>query len=553
MRTLPEAFDMEKQLADKYIYQYMDRIFGFALDKLHTIDGARELASDIVYEVYRSFLKADSIVNIDGYVYRIARNVYAHYIGSLAHGRNFVSIDGMVIAAPEDTTAEEAETEQILRREIGYLSQRQRTVIYMHYYEKRTVAEIADKLKISQGTVKWHLSDARSRLKEGINMNINEQNTQLNPIRFTHMGHSGSPGANGDTNAMFDTRLKQNIAWACYSEPKTLEEIARAVGVPQVYVSDDLKKLVEYAYIDRLDNTSEPKYRTNMLLYDGRDKADLSQIYSDVAQFICDKYLPKLFEEFENDKEHWGISCDGGDINFLKYSVVMLAVRRLILFDEGFEKEFEKYTVKRPDGGDFIAHANVEDDISITAERPNPYWCCGYMTRGINEAPAEEAFESISVDCRYTDRSGGWQDNLQEDWQKLTKFIRSGKGALSQEGYKRLCDKGYLYEDRVQPAVMRVKSSQDIASAFYDILNEKIAVPDEVADFARKMDEMVINENKKHFPQHMHKTLECYYSNCLGSGMMIPKVIEILLERGVLRPLSEIQKKAALSVLCIIG
>ena len=102
---------MEKQLADKYIYQYMDRIFGFALDKLHTIDCARELASDIVYEVYRSFLKADSIVNIDGYVYRIARNVYAHYIDSLARGRNFVSIDGMAIAAPEDTTAEEAETE----------------------------------------------------------------------------------------------------------------------------------------------------------------------------------------------------------------------------------------------------------------------------------------------------------------------------------------------------------------------------------------------------------------------------------------------------------
>ncbi len=548
MRTLPEAFDMEKQLADKYIYQYMDRIFGFALDKLHTIDGARELASDIVYEVYRSFLKADGIVNVDGYVYRIARNVYAHYIDSLSRGRNFVSIDGMVIAAPEDTSAEETETEEMLRREIGYLSQRQRTVIYMHYYEKRSVTEIADKLKISQGTVKWHLSDARSRLKEGITMNLGEQNTQLNPIIFTNMGHSGSPGANGDTNDMFDTRLKQNIAWACYREPKTLKEIARAVGVPQVYVSDDLKKLVEYAYIDRLDNTNDPKYRTNMLLYDGRDKADFSQIYSDAAQFICDKYLPKVFEAFENDKDHWGLSCDGGDLNFLKYSVVMLAVRRLILFAD---EMFEKYTVKRPDGGDFIAHANVEDDISITVEQPNPYWCCGYMTRGINDAPAEEIFESISVDCRYTDRKGGWQDNLQEDWQQLTKFIRYGKDALSQEGYKRLCDKGYLYEDRVQPAVMRIKCSEDIVSAFFSGLNDKIAVPNEVTEFSRKMDERVINENKKHFPQHMHETLECYYSNCLGSGIMIPKVIEILLDRGELRPLSEIQKKTTLSVLCI--
>ena len=66
---------MEKTMADKLIFQYMNKIFGFALDKLRNIDQARELASDITCEVYGSFLKADNIANIDGYVYRIARNV----------------------------------------------------------------------------------------------------------------------------------------------------------------------------------------------------------------------------------------------------------------------------------------------------------------------------------------------------------------------------------------------------------------------------------------------------------------------------------------------
>lgn len=91
---------MDKPTSDKLIFQYMNKIFGFALEKLRNIDQAQELASDIICEVYGSFLKADNIANIDGYVYRIARNVYARYIVNLQNGRRFISIDEM-IPAPE--------------------------------------------------------------------------------------------------------------------------------------------------------------------------------------------------------------------------------------------------------------------------------------------------------------------------------------------------------------------------------------------------------------------------------------------------------------------
>lgn len=268
---------MNKQTADKWILLYVDKIFGFALNKTHNIDQARELDSDITCEVYSSFLKTDFIANPDGYVYRISRNVYSHYIEGLQSGRQFVSIDTVTVAAPEraDDNDDEREMFELLRREIGFLSERQRSVIYLHYYEKRTVAEIARRLHISQGTVKWHLSDARTKLKEGITMNCsenNKENLDLAPIIFTNMGHSGCCFGS-DTQDMFDSRLKMNIAWACYREPKTLPEIARAVGVPQVYAADVLAKLVEYAYIDKLDNTKDPKYRTNMLLNDLRRAA----------------------------------------------------------------------------------------------------------------------------------------------------------------------------------------------------------------------------------------------------------------------------------------
>ena len=211
---------MDKQTADKKIFEYRDKIFGFALDKVKNIDQAQELASDIIYEVYRSFLKPAEIANLDGYVYRISRNVWAKYVHNLETGRQFEDISTMEIAAPAQDDDDDERMKLILRREIGYLSQRQRVIIYMFYYDKLSVNEIARRLEISAGTVKWHLSDAREKLKEGIDMNI-EKDLEINPIYFKDMGHCGYTGSKGDTADYFDSSIRMNIAWACYHEPKT--------------------------------------------------------------------------------------------------------------------------------------------------------------------------------------------------------------------------------------------------------------------------------------------------------------------------------------------
>ncbi len=530
---------MDKKAADRYIFGYRNKIFGFAMEKMRSIDRAQELASDIIYEVYRSFLRTEDIVNTDGYVYRIACNVYARYIRKLRASRETLSIDEAVIAAPEDTSREE-EMYELLRREIGYLSERQRSVIVMHYYDKLSVADIAHRLNISQGTVKWHLSDARTRLKEGINMNCTNNILELNPIIFTDMGHSGSSGSSGDTSDMFDTRLKMNIAWACYHEPKTLEEIARSVGVPQVYAADELKKLVEYAYIDKLDNSKNPKFRTNMIITDGRTEQNVEDLLDKAAEYLCDSFLPAVFEKFEADPRHFGLTCDGDDMNYLRYDLLMLAVRAL-----NININWDKWLVQRPDGGRFTAFAVVQDDISLKRSKKNyPYSACGYMTRSSEEI----GYESISVNCRYSDRKIDWRDNLSSDWEELVKFMDGGRDALSPEEYKRLCDKGYLYEDRVQPAVLR---TEDADRSFAKI---PIEIPENVKEYGEYLDDMIYERNKMSYPVHMQRAFrETVSAGCLGAGTMIPRITEKLLERGVLKPLTDVQRKAVFSVLCIRG
>ena len=89
---------MDKSMVDGIMVEYVPKIFGFAFSKLTNTDKAEELASRITYDVYVSLLNASDIHNIAGYVYRVARNVYARFVDEETRGR-YYSLDNMKISS----------------------------------------------------------------------------------------------------------------------------------------------------------------------------------------------------------------------------------------------------------------------------------------------------------------------------------------------------------------------------------------------------------------------------------------------------------------------
>ncbi len=539
---------MNKEDADKLILQYRERIYGFSLGKLLNIAQADELASEIICQVYIAFLNTETIANTDGYVYRIASNVYSRYIQYLSDRRRTENIDGMDIPF-YDSYSHDTDREDLLalRKEISYLSQRQRTILYLHYYEKLTAAKIAEKLGISSGTVKWHLSDARSNLKEGLIMTERKTNLTVNPVKFIGMGFHGDPGNTKGTAGMFDSRLKQNIAWLCYWEPRTLEEISRNLSVPTAYVADELEKLVAFGYIDQLDNSKNPKYRTNMMITDIRiAPAALpytsQSLYKEAAKKLIDTYFAPLFKLFEEDSNHFGLRHVTNDLNFMKYSLLILGVKALSYKDTS--EEYSRLMVKRPDGGNFIAYATISDDCQ-QKDYPNwPYWASGWMMRGADH------WYSLQLDCAYTDRPGDWQDNRLEDWEYLAQFIKTGcdPEKLPLEAYKRLCDKGYIQEGRVQ-VVTAPALTRDFASYLSPYTASLKGNLDSITDYHREIDEKMFRLEEGRFPKHMEPLVRLSNTNMLASNNFVPYLLEELLAQGLLNPLDQVQKKAALSIL----
>lgn len=545
---------MNKTQADRLILQYQTRIFGFAMSKLHSYIEAEELAADIISEVYCSFLAAEKINHPSSYVYRIACNVYAKRIQRLTC-INIVDISDAVLPYHDDTQEhlEQNETVQQLRSAIGFLSDRQRTIVYLHYYKKMAVAEIAKVLGISPGTVKWHLSDTRSTLKEELIMTSQTIELNVNPIRFTSMGHDGSAGTTGDTKDMFDTRLKQNIAWSCYFKPHSIEEIARTLGVPSVYIADNVQKLEMYGYLDRLDHSKNPKFRTNMVLLDARIPNQTQPLYLEAAKKLCDQLYPSIFDTFDQSEDNWGFSCDMNDKNFMKYTLVMLCTRYLFYHGDAGKKAemwrefYRRYAVKRPDGGNFIAHATVNDDCHLSSEhKENSYAFCGYMQRD-NTDPG---ILNEQYNCRFADRTMDWRDNRPEDWSMLYRYIanQNDKSVLKPEEYKRLCDKGYLADDKVQ-IMTYICSEIPTWDHIEQLLHDKCTVPQSILDYSLYFDSTMFALQKDQYPKHIQPIIRQYCTDALGNGEIIPYVIEEMLYRGMLQPLTAAQKKTVFSIL----
>lgn len=539
---------------DKLTVEYQKKIFGFAMEKTQDITEAEEIAADIVYEVYKSLLAADDIANIDGYVYRIARNVFAKFLDKRSRQKNLNMLDiPYAVYEKGFDRLEDEEVYQSIRREIGLLSERQRVIIYMYYYDNVSIKEIAAKLNISSGTVKWHLSDARANLKEEMVM-ARKDNLSVNPIKFVSMGHSGAPGSSGDTSNMFDTRLKQNIAWSCYYKAKNIEEIARELQVPIAYIEGELKKLVTWGYIDQVDKSNNPKYLTNMYITDIRDnlfEKEINKIYEEAAKYLCNNFYKEILERFDTSEDNWGFECPDQDKNFMKYNLVMLIHKNMITH---FGESWDRFAVKRPDGGHFISYVAVTDDcnhssnIAKNLEKNQGHWFCGYMFR---QAYREDILKMqvLQGDCEYCDRTGGWVDNKNIHWDYLYKYIenKGDKTKMKPEEYKVIFEKGYVVNEQVQVMVFKC-SGENLEDAMDRQIKKYIKVNQNIADFEECMNEKLYLAEKKRFPERLADMVR-FHCSILGDGALIPFIIEELLEQGILKPLTDIQRKSVFTII----
>jgi RNA polymerase sigma-70 factor (ECF subfamily) len=153
-----------------------ERILNFIAARVGSREDAEDITEEVFLKVYRKLpdFKWQG-VNIETWIYKIARNaVIDHHRKQVKH-KNNVDLDSVENTAKDENQADpllmllDDEDQIKLYGALSKLSPSDQYLIYYKYFEELSVSEIAIRLKLSETNVSTKLYRLRKRILELIN------------------------------------------------------------------------------------------------------------------------------------------------------------------------------------------------------------------------------------------------------------------------------------------------------------------------------------------------------------------------------------------------
>ncbi len=267
---------MTRERAAELISENLKTVYAWALSRVSDKFDAEDLAGDIVDAAIANADKLRDDRAFYGWFWQLARNTYKTYLAKKQK----------TPAAPLDDSAgnipaEMPETDgraESLRREIAFLSENYRKCTVDYYFNDLSVKEISEKYAISRDMVKYYLFKTRKILKEGIPMERQFGEKSFNPsdVAIFMMCLKSVPATYSDF--ICGRKLPAQIVSSAYYSPMKLEELSVELGIPTVYLEDEVKLLQKYNLLCEKNG----KFRSNIMQID--------------IPFL-ERYYKKVFEE----------------------------------------------------------------------------------------------------------------------------------------------------------------------------------------------------------------------------------------------------------------
>lgn len=534
---------MNYQQAEQTVAKYIRKLYCYALKKTANLQDAEDLAQEITLRLYSALLVKE-IYNLDAFVWRLAHNQLVNYYRGKARCSIGVSFDELesVMHSDEELSDNliEKETVKKLQYEIAYLSKTQREIVIMYYYEGKKQEEIAARLELPLGTVKWHLFNARAEIKKGMETMRNVSDLKFNPIKFSGAGVSGSVGTMGGPFNFFRSILTQNIAYSVYHEAKTINEIADCIGVSPVYVEGEAEFLEEYGLLTKKGD----KYLANMIIEEtNEDTGELvrlnEEIYSKAAKLIANELFDELMRsDLLNSNQ---LYYPDRDKNFLAWGLVPFLLAQST---EGFEEKitFEEVATIRKDGANNITIAYIADE---NAPKHKYYesmskWF-GPMWNGVHNGSDNMLLWQVNSEWsnREIDFDSYSREIIERDIKLLCRFVRGD--VLSSDELAYMVQKGYIRADngKFDLAVIWLKD-ETIMQQLIQLCNKvRMKRQAELTSLKEQYCRLTLESTPKHIQRMKAYGLQyMFYSD----GMFLLYSIKELLNNGRLKLPKEEQR-----------
>lgn len=276
---------MEKQELDLKITEAARVIRSYCAARTSSQMEAEDLSQDIIVEIYKS---ASSLRNAEafyGFMWAVAGNVYKQWCKNRAR-RQFCELPEDVPCELDDAGERSAEL-QLLRRELTLLDEKYRKAVVLYYIDQKSCSQIASALSISESMVKYLLFKSRHILKEGMNMEriYGQQSYYPKSLSLLFWGN----GANRYYH-LCDSKISQNILYACYNDQLTAEQIALEIGIALPYMEDHLQELCDADVLKK----EGKRYYTNIAIFTEAFQKDVQMKTKGLRQRIADLLMEAI-------------------------------------------------------------------------------------------------------------------------------------------------------------------------------------------------------------------------------------------------------------------
>jgi RNA polymerase sigma-70 factor (ECF subfamily) len=154
---------------DTLVRRHMQKAFGVAMRLLGQQQDAEDLVQDAFMAALEKIDSFDAQRDFAPWFYRILVNRCLNARKSRARRTTVdVPVEAASTTASPLLDTERSELRHHLKRAMALLPERQRTIVSMFDLEGFSSPEIAEVMGISDGTVRWHLHQARRVLREAL-------------------------------------------------------------------------------------------------------------------------------------------------------------------------------------------------------------------------------------------------------------------------------------------------------------------------------------------------------------------------------------------------
>lgn len=292
--------------------EWAARVLRWARGKTRTTQEAEDLAQSVLMEWLRAVRAQEErgacVAEPEHLLWRIARFVWCKSLRPGTYYRCEPLSEKLSAGETPEESAERQDEQRrqtaFVRRQIMRLSRIQRETLVWYYLENRTTADIARRLRVSENTVRWHLSDSRKKIREA--------DGKMTSTEFVYCPKKLHVAINGEayddrlTREVLDNLLHQNILLRCYAQGQTAQELCDELGVARPYIEDAVNVLLR----DELLTADGGRVRTNFIITSGAQEEARLAVYDAHKDELSREIVRRLMAHEQEIRAIGFIGCD---------------------------------------------------------------------------------------------------------------------------------------------------------------------------------------------------------------------------------------------------